>query len=83
MVTGASIARGAAPLMVTLGGSTKLVDLQYALNRDGDGPTQQLGGRDHQNQAGQHKRRRPAIRHQQITAGHKPLGNGLSALQRV
>ena len=61
----------------------QLVDLQSALNRDGDGPTQKLGGRDRQNQAGQHNRCRPAIRHQQITAGNRPLSNGLSALQRV
>ena len=65
------------------GSKHQLVDLQSALNRDGDGPTQKLGGRDLQNQAGQHNRCRPAIRHQQITAGHRPLGNGLSALQRV
>ena len=62
---------------------TLLVDLQSALDRDGNGPTQQLGGRDRLYQAGQHNRCRLVVRHQQITAGHRPTGNGLSALQRV
>ena len=35
------------------------------------------------NQEHTHNRCRPAIRHQQITAVHRPLGNGFSALQRV
>ena len=60
--------KGVLERMVTLGGSNKLVDLQSVLHRDGDGPTQQLGGRDRQNQADLHNRRRPAVRHQQITA---------------
>ena len=68
MVTGPAFASGAAPPMVTClhdnrqrddgvdvdtGRKHQLVDLQSALNRDGDGPTQKLGGRDRQNQAGQ------------------------------
>ena len=84
MVTGPAIARGAAlPMvtctyttagkgvrerMVTLGGSTNLSTCNPPLIAMGDRPTQQLGGRNCQNQAGQYNRRRPAVCHQQITA---------------
>ena len=61
--------KGVSERMVTLGGSTNLSTCNPPLIAMGMGRLKSLAAVTARIQAGQHNRCRPAIRHQQITAG--------------